>query len=405
MASYKTQEFEARLFGFETLKCDLCDSEDIVEDRGSYVCRNCGIVLEIKKLQYNRPYNDDIIQISPRIGATQVGTLHERLNFPNSTKFRRLNKRNLEQDNSRVVKRNIWKKISDLFTKLNLNDSGASLKQYIFNKCVKVYNSFRPGTKYRSVEKLVPVVTYYCLKLRNISRAETDFINNSEISKKEFNHFKLQMRNFLPKYNEYNRQMVILQKISYIQAEFNLDRSFGLFTRKILYKLWDIIKNTKDDVVAGLCASISALCCYKDTLNVNSICKLLNIRMSTIQVQVKSNFFERFNVKRFKSLVKSSDLLVDIMKRLGIFESPEETSDIVKIIPGHAKKVFNNNDSIDFYLFALKDEDNNLILAKLNIYKPYQKFNQCEKDDIVKLPQFNMLFRTYSKGKGPPFKC
>ncbi len=404
MASYKTQEFETGLVGLSSLKCDMCGSEDIVEDMGSYICRDCGIVLEIRKLQYDRPYNTDIIHHSPHVGATQVGTIRERLSSKHSVQLQRINKKQLEQSNYENVKRKIGKKISDLFTKLELHDSGASLKQYIYTQCLRVYNSFRPGTKYRSVEKLVPVVMYYCLKLRSIARPETDFIDTSEITKKEFNHFKIQVKHFLPKYNEYNRQMVILQKISYIQAEFNLDRAFNLFTRKVLYKLWGLIKNTKDDVVAGLCASISALCAYQDILNVNSICNLLGIRMSTIQSQVKKNFFTRFRVEGFVSLVKSSDLLVKIMEKLGILEGAEEPCDIVEIKLGHAKRIFNNNDSIEYYLFAIRDEDNNVMLAKLDVFKPYQRFETVDSVEVSNLPQFNMVFRTYSKGKGPPFK-
>ncbi len=404
MASYKTQEFETGLVGFPSLKCDICGSEDIIEDRGSYVCRNCGIVLEIQKLQYDRPYNNDIIHHSPHIGVTQVGTVRERFTSKHSCQLQRINKKQLEQPNYENVKREIGKKISDIFTKLELHDSGASLKQYVYKQCLKVYNSFRSGTKYRSVEKLVPVVMYYCLKLRKISRSETDFIDTNDITKKEFNHFKIQVRYFLPKYSEYNRQMVILQKISYIQAEFNLDRAFDLFTRKILYRLWDLIKNTKDDVVAGLCASISALCSHQDTLNVNSICNLFGIRMSTIQAQVKPNFIERFKVEGFKSLVKSSELSVKIMEKLGIIEGEEEPCDIVEIRLGHARRIFNNNDSIEYYLFAIRDEDNNVMLTKLDVYKPYQRFDIIESVEVVDLPQFDMVFRTYSKGKDPPLK-
>lgn len=403
MTSYKTQEFETRLLEFPSLKCDICGSEDIVEDRSAYVCRDCGIVLKIQKLQYDRPYNNDMIQHSPHVGVTQVGTIWERFTSKLSVQIQRINKRQLEQSSFEHVKHKIRRKVSDLCTKLQLHDSKGDLKQYIYNKCVEVYKSFRSGTKYRSVKKLVPVVMYYSLKFRNISRPETDFIDNSEITKKEFNNFKLQVKQFLPKYDEYNRQMVILQKISYIQAEFNLDRAFELLTRKILYKLWNLIKNTKDDVVAGFCASISALCSYQNRLNVNSICTLLGIRMSTIQSQVKRNFFERFKVEGFISLVKSSNLLVDIMKKLGILEGAEEICDIIEIKLGKTRDVFNIHDSVDYYLFAIKDIDNNVVITKLSEYKPYQYFVTVKNVNPIDLLQLTMVLSTYSKGKDPPF--
>ena len=59
--------------------------------------------------------------------------------------------------------------------------------------------------------------------------------------------------------------------------------------KKILYKLWESINNTKDDVIAGLVCSISALCSYRESVSVNAICMRLDIKMSTIQTQVKRN--------------------------------------------------------------------------------------------------------------------
>ena len=34
------------------LVCDVCGSIDIVKEREGYICRDCGIVLEIQKLEY-----------------------------------------------------------------------------------------------------------------------------------------------------------------------------------------------------------------------------------------------------------------------------------------------------------------------------------------------------------------
>ncbi|KKL17308.1 hypothetical protein LCGC14_2486870 [marine sediment metagenome] len=71
MATEKKSEYSHDL---SLLKCDICDSTDIIETFSGFVCRTCGVELLIQKLQYDRPYNKDIIQIHKRLGVTQIGT-------------------------------------------------------------------------------------------------------------------------------------------------------------------------------------------------------------------------------------------------------------------------------------------------------------------------------------------
>ncbi len=59
------------------LSCDICSSENIKDTSEGYVCGDCGVVLEIQKLQYHHPYDDNIVQYAP-LGKTQIGTIRER---------------------------------------------------------------------------------------------------------------------------------------------------------------------------------------------------------------------------------------------------------------------------------------------------------------------------------------
>ena len=99
---------------------------------------------------------------------------------------------------------------------------------------------------------------------------------------------------------------------------------FYHLSSKILNKFWDQISCTSDNVVAGLISSLSLLTAFKDIITVNKICKKLDIKMSTVQTQVKKNFIARYNVSGFKSLVKSADLLKEILTKLGILESEDQ---------------------------------------------------------------------------------
>ena len=385
------------------LQCDLCNSVNIKETNEGYVCGDCGIVLEVLKLQYYRPYNDDILQYAP-LGQTQIGTKRERHCFPNSIQWENWNKLHSIRENEKVVLDNAKQTISKIFSNLHLPNT---YQKIVFQRFNKVRSKLRPSTKYRSVEKLVPVIIYYTFKLRNISINEEELINASGISKKEFKDFFLQLRNFIPEYAKRNRQDYIIQKMLQVTEYFDLGLRFYYLSKKIMYKLWELIKNTTDDVIAGVATSISALCSYKDFINVNAICKMLGIKMSTVQFQVRERIFRKLKVDGFISLVRSSDLLKEIMEKLGLLKpkenhTDEEPADFVEIVLGNGSQVFNCHNGIDYYFFAIKDDHNNPVLMTINIYNPiiHKEHNQSYQAQEAKL--FDCERLVYYRTKDPP---
>ena len=197
MATYKTVQESALSPSFLRLTCDICGSADIVDTTEGYVCRECGIVLTIQKLQYDRPYNDDIIQYAKGLGRTHIGTLRERSLTPDSKKIQRLNRHNLTDEYINEVYYRAQAEISRIFSCLELDDY-EDIKGMAFLKFKTVRPKLRARTKYRNVEKLVAIISYFCFKLRNISVNDSHIIQNSLISKKEFNDFYQQVRRYIP---------------------------------------------------------------------------------------------------------------------------------------------------------------------------------------------------------------
>jgi hypothetical protein len=121
-------------------------------------------------------------------------------------------------------------------------------------------------------------------------------------------------------------------------------------------------------VIAGLVASITALCFYKERITVNAICNKIGIKMSTIQSQVKKNIFNRLKIPGFVSLVRSSKLLKETLINMGVFNPEQEimvegeSTDIIEVQLGNGTKIFNSNNNIDYYMFITKD-DNKLPLS------------------------------------------
>ncbi|MFX1304397.1 MAG: hypothetical protein ACFE9X_13660 [Promethearchaeota archaeon] len=402
MATYKTLQESALSPNYSHLECDICRSADIVDTKGGYVCRECGIVLEIQKLQYDRPYNEDIIQYAKGLGITQIGTKRERGISPNSMELHRLNKYNSIIDNEKAVIEKARVEISRIFNCLSLNEYN-SIKKMALDKFKIIRNRLRPGSKYRNIEKLSSIIIYLCLKLRNVSINPHELIDISLINKKEFNDFILQLQRYIPEYAERNRQDYILQRVLEISEHFELGVPFYFLAKKILYRLWSGIKNTTDNALAGLVSSISLLCSDNGNATVSGICNRLGIRMSTIQSQVKSKVFDRFKVDGFISLIKSSDLLVKIMKKLGLLESEEEKAAIenqYEIILGNAAEVFNLHNNLDYYYFAVKGEKCSPMMITLKINEFPLNFEKSPKVKGDILLDFE-IYKYYSC-KDPP---
>ncbi len=402
---------------FTELTCDICGSTDIIETKEGYVCRTCGLVLEIQKLEYNRPYNRDIIQYAA-LGTTQIGSILERIQNVNSVGLKKLNKLQSIKSNKEIVLEKAKIEISRIFSSLGLPEA---FKDIVFKKFKKIRSALKPGTKYRSPDKLVPILIYFCLKFQNISINEAELLEVSKISKKDFNAFKLQIYIFFPQYKERNRKEYILQKILEISEDLHLGMVFYYQSKKLLYKLWESIKNTKDDVIAGLVASISVLCGFKEKVSVSSICDKLGIKMSTIQSQVKKRIFERFQISGFVSLVKSSEILKKIIEKMGIIkkekflvnidnESSEIIHNIVSVNLGNVIQVFNHYNNIDYYFYVLKDNNGYPLLVSLKLYNPSITFenqhigNSINRNDLNNWEDklLEIEFLKFNTGKDPP---
>lgn len=397
---------------YSHLTCDICRSGNVVNTIGGFVCQDCGIVLEVKKFQYDRPYNNDIIQYAHGLGTTQIGTRRERAMSPNSMNLNRLNKHGMVKEYEHVVLDKARTEISRIFTCLDLADYDA-VKRMVLDKFINVRAEIRPGSKYRNTEKLATIIIYYCLKLRSISINPIELITVSKLTKREFNDFNLQVQAYVPEYAERNRQNYILQRVMEISEHFELGMYFYYQAKKILHRLWEGIKDTTDNVIAGLVSSITTLCSYKEKISVNSICGRLGIRMSTIQSQVKRKIFTRFRVKGFVSLVKSSNLLRIVMESLGLMEvqggkmhvkaiPPTERVEIIELVFGNSRRIFKRHEAVDYYFFAMRNETKfpTFISVKIHDKKKDLKWKISRKVQTNNLMDFEFL--KYYKAKDPP---
>lgn len=377
--------------------CDICGSEDIAETTEGFCCRTCGIVLEVQKLEYYKPYEDIAIQ-NAVLSKTRIGFKKERSINRNSVYMEKLSILDSIRDGETNVCLAAKVEIRRIITGLGLSNKNVDI---ILQNFKEVRRRLGKGTKYRSPEKLVPCVIYFYYKQNNFPIREHELLKLSYITKKDFNAFKLQMLEMWPQYQERNRQEYILQRILEVTEHFKLGMSFYYQSKKILYRFYESIKNTKDDVIVGLTVSIALLCSQNEDVKINAICNRLGIKMSTIQSQINRRIFERFKVSGFKSLVRSADLLKNVMAKLRIIEvksiddekseliiDSEPESDIVHVTLGSAIQVFNSNLSLENLLFV-KDTNRNLISVRIKTYYNIEnnKNESKKRDNVVLLPR------------------
>jgi transcription initiation factor TFIIIB Brf1 subunit/transcription initiation factor TFIIB len=398
----RVQDTKFGTFDSEIATCEACNSTDIKHDTSGYVCRNCGLVLSELVMRYDRPYQDQVVQHAP-LGKTQMGFYKERQIMARSDRMAALSRLDQERSTQERIKNKARFEINRILSAMGLplTESNAIHKRFW-----NLYSKLQPGTKYRGVEKLVPITVYLYYKLGCKTLSKQKLLDISEITRKEFNHFMLQLRSYLPYYNKRNRKDLILRMIIATCEKYDLGMEFYETARKILLRFWEIFKSTKDSVIAGVCCSIVQLCFATEDITVSKLCDHLGIKMSTVHRQVEKKIFQRLNVVGFESLVRSADLLREVMVKLGIIESGEEIASIsiIRVKLGNAARIFNANNTVEYYLYTIKTTSGSfLIVNEIPEYpEVWKNFSQIDPKGVSRKMEFSIQIAKYEYPRGPP---
>ena len=308
---------------YSAFLCEDCGSNEVICEKGYYICQSCGLMI-CKAMVYNRPFKkDQIYHHRHRVGSsvyTKLGNQIERNTLKHSERFNRQAK--LQLCSVDHIKTRILIEITRIFHALQLPNSYI---QHVFEKTVSLRESLSKKTKFRAPSKLVPCITYYIMKINAISISEEKLLGVSRLSKKEFGKSKLLVQSHFSEYLHRERKKYILQKISQLQNNFQLPNKFYKLSCVILTKFWSTIKNTTDEIIAGIVSSIVVLSTFRSDISINSICSLLGISMSTIQTQIKRLIVDICHMKGFTSLVKSADLISKLVKSIELVEQKKES--------------------------------------------------------------------------------
>ncbi|GAI72615.1 unnamed protein product [marine sediment metagenome] len=119
------------------------------------------------------------------------------------------------------------------------------------------------------------------------------------------------MENFWSKYQNRDRKKYVLNRIGGVITEKKLGTTLYFQSEKILDKFWDLIKDSRDDVIAGLVIGIAKIRSKREDIALGSICEFLGISQGTLQKSVQRKLFDRLGIedkkKGFKNKVEFLD--------------------------------------------------------------------------------------------------
>ena len=289
--------------------CYHCNSIEISVKSYGYVCRTCGTVQEIIKFE-SKP-SEDMIQFQNFIiKTTTIGNERERYTARDSKKIRYLSKLNSFRSYKEESKGDGIILAITILEKLGRPIKDASI---ILRKYKEIHPYIRSKPKFGGLKTFIPCIIYYHYREANIVIDLDTLLEVSEISKKKLNEFRKWMELFWPVYKTRDHKKYVLTKIGGIIGYGKPYKQ----SKNILDKFWDLIKDSKDDVIAGLVIGISITLSKCSNLTLSSICKSLNISQSSLQNSIQRKLFDRLGIE---NIVKGFKKRVEFLEERGFFK-------------------------------------------------------------------------------------
>jgi ribosomal protein L37AE/L43A len=335
--------------------CEECNSHHVTLDSQGYTCRNCGLVLSGLNMTSDFNQNSQSNHYTP-LNGTRIGLKKERIVSGRSIQLELMDRLDRKRSYEEEIKQEAREEIIRILSAMNLSLTHADA---IFKKFWHIYSLLQPGTKYRSVEKLVPICLYLHLKMEWIVIQKEELLNVSKISTKDFRTFLLQLGQYLPNYYTRNRKKMVLRSIWNCCEEFDLGLDFYYRARKIVMHFWEPFKTTKDSVIAAVCVSLAILSDIHPVIKVARTCTHFGCSMSTVHRQIENKLFTQYHAKDFESLVSSSTLIRRLMIKLGIIKVEDDKAKLkskIHLKLGGAVDIFNAVEvgSQAYYLVFMK---------------------------------------------------
>ncbi len=272
------------------------------------MCRTCGTVQQLLKFESNTPFNE--IQFrTPIIKKTTIGNEGERKMASDGGKMQVLSKLDAIIPYSEKVLNRASSLADTILEKLGRSKKDSSI---ILRKFIEILPYIPSGTTFRNPEKCIPCIIYFQYKEMNIVIDLNMLLEISAISKSDLKEFRKRMWLFWPGYETRDRKKYILTKIGSVTGYGKLYKQ----SKNILDKFWEIIKDSKDEILAGLVIGISITLSKSKQLTLRSISNSLNISQSSLQNSIQRKLFDRLGIE---NKLKGFKKRVEFLEERGFF--------------------------------------------------------------------------------------
>ncbi len=157
-------------------------------------------------------------------------------------------------------------------------------------------------------DKLMPVFVYTFFRAKGFNVTFSLLKKLSGLTRHECFHMLKKINGIFPEYITRDRKQVVLDKIREVESSFQLNSRFFETASKILQKLWGILNNTTDRVIAGTVCALTLIALNNNSPILYSICQKVEIQQSAVIYQTKK-LVKRFRVSGFTTLGESKELL------------------------------------------------------------------------------------------------
>lgn len=165
------------------------------------------------------------------------------------------------------------------------------------------------SSSFKNPNKLMPVFVYSFLRARGFDISFSLLSRLSGMTKHECFQ-TLKKITIFPEYVNRDRKQLILGKIRGVEKHFHLNSQFFENANRILQKLWELLKNTTDSVIAGTVTALSLISIHNNIPILKWVCQKIGISQSTVIFQVKNKIVKRLGISGFTTFRNSKEVLI-----------------------------------------------------------------------------------------------
>jgi len=193
---------------------------------------------------------------------------------------------------------------NSIITELKLYDM-AVYRRECQNLLYRVKSSLTKSQKFLNVNLLAPVVVYAVFRSKGEIIKPPDLCRVAHISLGDFREGLVVVYPVYTAYIKRDREKFVAQLIDKVIAKFNLDSLFEDTAKKLLKIFFPLFKNTKDNIIAGLTATLSFVVLDYKLMPLLDIFEALGTDVTRAHYHVNRKIFLPNNLGDFKGFEKA----------------------------------------------------------------------------------------------------